>query len=79
MTLTVKLTAKELELLCGLASHQLFRREFIDARLPGLESNPAELSLGKKLIERLRMLTDRERPCFLCLLKLMAVLSGNPD
>ena len=32
MTLTVKLTAKELELLCGLASHQLFRREFIDAQ-----------------------------------------------
>jgi hypothetical protein len=61
MTLTVKLTAKELELLCGLASHQLFRREFIDARLPGFESNPAELSLGKKLIERLRMLTDREK------------------
>jgi hypothetical protein len=61
MTLTLKLTAKELELLCGLASHQLFRREFIDARLPGFESNPAELSLGKQLIERLRMLTDRAK------------------
>jgi len=61
MTLTLKLTSKELELLCGLASHQLFRREFIDARLPGFQSNPAELSLGKQLIERLRMLTDRAK------------------
>ncbi len=61
MTLTLKLTAKELELLCGLASSQLFRREYIDARLPGFQSNPAELSLGKQLVERLRMLTDREK------------------
>jgi len=61
MTLTLKLTAKELELLCGLASNQLFRREFIDARLPGFQSNPAELSLGKQLIERLRMLADRAK------------------
>jgi hypothetical protein len=61
MTLTLKLTAKELELLCGLASHQLFRREYIDARLPGFESNPVELGLGKQLIERLRMLTDRAK------------------
>jgi hypothetical protein len=61
MTLTVKLTEKELELLCGLASNQLFRREYIDARLPGFESNPAELSLGKQIVERLRLLTDRAK------------------
>jgi len=61
MTLSVKLTAKELELLCGLASHQLFRREYIDARLPGFQADPAELSLGKQLVERLRMLTDRAK------------------
>jgi hypothetical protein len=61
MTLTVKITAKELELLCGLASDQLFHREYIDARLHGFESNPAELSLGKKLVERLRLLTDRAK------------------
>ena len=53
--ITVKLTAKELELLSSLASDQLFRREFIDSRLPGYQSNPAELSLGKKLVERLRL------------------------
>jgi hypothetical protein len=62
MTLiTVKLTAKELELLSSLASDQLFRREFIDPRLPGHKSDPAELSLGKKLVERLRFMTDRAK------------------
>ena len=58
---TVKLTAKELELLSSLASDQLFRREFIDPRMPGYKSNPADLSLGKKLIERLRVMTDRAK------------------
>jgi hypothetical protein len=55
--ITVKFTVKELELLSSLASDQLFRREFIDPRLPGYKSNPADLSLGKKLIERLRLMT----------------------
>ena len=57
--ITVKLTVKEFELLSSLASDQLFRREFIDPRLPGHRSNPAELSLGKKLVERLRLTADR--------------------
>ena len=57
--ITLKLTAKELELLSSLASDQLFRREFIDSRLPGSKYNPAELSLGKKLVERLRLTGDR--------------------
>jgi hypothetical protein len=62
MTLiTVKLTAKELELLSSLASDQLFRREFIDSRLPGYKSNPAELSLGKKLVDRLRLMMGRAK------------------
>jgi hypothetical protein len=60
-TITVKLTAKELETLTSLASDQLFRREFIDPRMPGHKSNPAELSLGKKLVERLRSMADREK------------------
>ena len=59
--ITVKLTAKELELLSSLASDQLFRREFIDPRLPGYKSNPEDLSLAKKLIERLRVMTDRAK------------------
>ncbi len=57
-SITMKLTAKELGLLCSLASAQLFRREFIDARLPGYQSDPVELGRGKKLVERLRMMTD---------------------
>ena len=57
--MNLKLTAKELELLSSLASDQLFRREFIDPRLPGYKSNPAELSLGKKLVERLRVMVAR--------------------
>jgi hypothetical protein len=62
MTLiTIKLTPQELELLGSLASDQLFRREFIDPRLPGYRSNPGELNLGKKLVERLRALTDRSK------------------
>ncbi|MGA2186012.1 MAG: hypothetical protein ABSH47_23580 [Bryobacteraceae bacterium] len=59
--ITVKLTAKEVELLNSLASDQIFRREFIDPRLPGYKSNPAELRLGKKLVERLRVMTDRTK------------------
>jgi hypothetical protein len=56
---TMKLTAREVELLSSLASDQLFRREFIDSRMPGHKSNPTELSLGKKLIERLRVMAER--------------------
>jgi hypothetical protein len=60
MTLiAVKFTARELELLGSLASDQLFRREFIDSRLPGYKSNAADLSLGRKLVERLRLMEDR--------------------
>jgi hypothetical protein len=59
MTLiTVKLTIQELELLASLASDQLFRREFIDPKMPGYKSNCAELSLGKALVTRLRTLLD---------------------
>ena len=60
MTLiSVKFTTQEIELLSSLASDQLFRREFIDPRLPGHRPNPGELNLGKKLVERLRLTADR--------------------
>lgn len=61
-TITIKLTAKELELLTALAADQLFRREFIDPRLPGNKSNPAEVDFGKKLVERLRLIADPTKP-----------------
>jgi hypothetical protein len=60
-SVNVKLNVKELELLSSLASDQLFRREFIDPRLPGYKSNPADLRLAKELIERLRVMMDRAR------------------
>jgi hypothetical protein len=56
--ITVTFTAAELSLLTTLASDQIFRREFIDPRLPGYKADPAELSLGKQLVTRLRLLTD---------------------
>jgi len=59
--ITVKLTTNELELLRSLASDQLFRREFIDSRLPGNHSSPADLSLGKHLVERLRVMAERAK------------------
>jgi len=59
--ITVKLTEQELGLLISLASDQLFRREFIDPKMPGNKFNPAELSLGKKLVERMRLLADRAK------------------
>jgi hypothetical protein len=57
--ITLKLTDQELGLLTSLAADQLFRREFIDPKMPGYKFNLAELNLGKKLVERLRLITDR--------------------
>ena len=57
--ITLKLTDQELGLLTNLAADQLFRREFIDPKMPGYKFNPGELSLGKKLVERLRQIAER--------------------
>ncbi len=60
MTLiTVKFSTNELELLTTLASDQLFRREFVDPKMPGYKSNSAEISLGKVLVARLRSSLDQ--------------------
>ena len=57
--ISLKFTTREIELLSSLAADQLFRREFIDPRLPGHRSNPEEVTLGKKLVERMRLTADR--------------------
>src|SRR5580658_2790440 len=57
-SITLKLTTEELRLLATLASDQLFRKEFIDPRMPGYRSNAAEMSLGKALVGRLRLMVD---------------------
>lgn len=59
--ITVKLTPEELDLLTALASDQLFRRQYIDPRMPGNKSNPAEVRLGKELVERLRQMAEQAK------------------
>lgn len=56
--MTLKLTFEELRLLAALASDQLFRKQFIDPKMPGYKPNSAEMSLGKSLIARLEALVD---------------------
>ena len=57
-SMTLKLTLEELRLLATLASDQLFRRQFIDTKMPGYKPNSAEMSLGKGLVARLRLMLD---------------------
>ena len=56
--ITLKLTVKELELLTTLAADQLFRKEFIDSRMPGYRSNHDEMNLSKALVVRMRKMVD---------------------
>ena len=59
--IVVKFTAEELKLLIGLASDQIFRREFIDPKMPGSRTNPEEVHFAKTMIERLRALLASDR------------------
>ena len=52
------LTVEELRLLVSLASDQLFRRQFIDPKMPGYKANPEEVDLGKDLVKRMRLAID---------------------
>lgn len=58
--ITIRFTAKEIELLSTLASDQLFRREFIDSRLPESKVNVTDVALGKSLVQRLQKILERE-------------------
>jgi hypothetical protein len=51
-------TVDELRLLASLASDQLFRRQFIDPKIPGYKGNPEEVALGKALVGRMRLMID---------------------
>jgi hypothetical protein len=59
--LTVEFTLEELGVLATLASDQLFRRQFIDPKMPGYKTNNDELSLCKSVVGRLRAIVDGER------------------
>jgi hypothetical protein len=50
----VEVTLQELLLVTSLMSDQLFRREFIDPKMPGYEKDLAELAMGKDLVLRLK-------------------------
>jgi hypothetical protein len=52
----IEVTLQELLLLTTLMSDQLFRREFIDPKMPGYKGDPAELAAGKDLVLRFRSL-----------------------
>ena len=52
---------EELTLLASLASDQLFRREFIDPKMPGYKSDPAQVHLGKALVGRLQLIIRQGR------------------
>lgn len=54
MTLNIKLTIEEVNLLASLAADQLFRMEFINPKIPGYRSNSSQINLGKALVVRLR-------------------------
>ena len=54
--ITLKLTVEELKLLTALAADQLFHQEFIDPRMPGHRSNRNDLTLGKALVGRMRLI-----------------------
>ncbi len=50
----LEVTLEELSLVATLLSDQLFRREFIDPKMPGYKRNPAELAMGKDLALRFK-------------------------
>jgi hypothetical protein len=59
---TLRLTVPELEVLLGLAADQLFRKEFIDSRIPGCKPDIADLNTGKQLIQRLKLAAGMREP-----------------
>lgn len=52
------LTVDEIRLLASLASDQLFRRQFIDPKMPGYKGSPEEVDLGKALVGRMRLIIN---------------------
>jgi hypothetical protein len=59
--LTLEFTVEELSALTDMASNQLFRKQFIDPKMPGFVPNSEELGLCKNLVGRLRSAVDAQR------------------
>ena len=51
---TLKLTTKELEVLTTLVSDQLFRKEFIDPKMPGYKKNPEQVQDAESALSVLK-------------------------
>ncbi len=59
--LTLDFTPEELGILTTMASDQLFRKQFIDSKMPGFKPNREELDMCKSLVGRLRAIVDEQR------------------
>jgi hypothetical protein len=55
---TLDFTPEELGVLTTMASDQLFRKQFIDPKMPGFTPNHEELDLCKSVVGRLRIAVD---------------------
>jgi len=58
----LRFTVAELQTLLQLATDQLFRKEFIDSKMPGCRSSAAELNAGKHLVQRMRQAAGIKDP-----------------
>ncbi len=58
--INLSLSVEELSLLASLAADQLFRRQFIDPKMPGYKGNPEEVVQGKALVGRMRLMIEEE-------------------
>ncbi len=59
--ISLEFTPEELGLLTTMASDQLFRKQFIDSKMPGFKPNREELDVCKNLVGRLRSVVDEQR------------------
>jgi hypothetical protein len=58
---TLEFTPDELGVLTAMASDQLFRKQFIDPKMPGFIPNHDELDLCKSVVGRLRTAVEEGR------------------
>lgn len=55
------MTIEELRLLASLASDQLFRRRFIDPKMPGYKGSREDLELGQAVVARMQSVLGEAR------------------
>jgi len=58
---SLEFTPEELGVLTAMASDQLFRKQFIDPKMPGFIPNHEELDLCKSVVGRLRAAVEEGR------------------